>query len=99
MSAQQINHNYRNNYFSQEVVDLLGTVHSVWNTDSLFCAIAVSYLIFGQLHTFFFQTRKLKVHDYVIVYVKGALTTEWHEIRKDAFLCLFNFKITFVFRV
>lgn len=35
---------------------------SVWNMDSLFCAIAVSYLfIFGQLHTFFFQKRKVKM--------------------------------------
>lgn len=76
MSAQQIYHNYRNNYFSQEVVDLFCTILSVWNMDSLFWAIAVSYWISGQLHTFLFQKSKWKMHGYVVVAVKGAWSTK-----------------------
>lgn len=76
MSAQQIHHNYRNNYFSQEVVDLFCIILSVWNMDSLFWGIAVSYLIFGPLQTFFIQKRKWKMRGYVVVDVKGAWTTK-----------------------
>lgn len=76
MSSQQIHHNYRNNYFSQEVVNLFCIILSVWNMDSLFWGIAVSYLIFGPLQTFFIQKRKWKMRGYVVVDVKGAWTTK-----------------------
>lgn len=69
----------------------------VWN--SLFCAIAVSYLIF--LANFIFFSKEKSKNDYVIVSMKGALTTkeEWPEIGMDAFLCHLILNTAFVFQV